>query len=114
MKQYSGSIVSLALATILAATPLYGVQWPLWTIGPIVGVFLVVGYLLRPSKSAPPTPASSPRRDTAFVRGDADGSTFDDIVVDGAHAVIDGNARNAVFHNVRYRAAAAKRLFGRR
>src|SRR5215212_4366678 len=44
----------------------------------------------------------------AFVRGDASGSSFTRIDVDGADYLVDGNARNAVFTDVAFRVGRSR------
>ena len=41
---------------------------------------------------------------SAFVRGDASGSSFDQIYVDGADSFIEGNAIGAQFRRIVFRA----------
>src|SRR6266550_8830265 len=87
--QYIGTVLWGVLNLTVAAAALYGWRWPLWTIAPIVVVFVLGAYFVWPI--APPPPVG--QRGTAFVRGDASGSTFDDVDVQGADAVVDGDAR---------------------
>jgi len=105
--QYIGTVLWTALGLALAVATLYGWRWPLWTIAPIVLLFGLGAFFLWPT-TPPPPPA---RRGTAFVRGDASWSIFDDVDVQGADAVIDGDAKGAIFRNVRYRASQARRWF---
>src|ERR1022692_546184 len=104
MRQYLGSII-LTLLSISA--PVIGAvenwPWPWWIFGGMAIGLLIGAYLTRPRREVPrsaPVP-------TAFVGGDASGSTFRNIYTD-ADYVVHGNARRAIFRNIIHRRQQSK------
>jgi hypothetical protein len=78
----------------------------------VLAVGLVLGFLSVAAGYSPWLLAGLawPGRDepenerSAFVRGDASGSTFDEVVSDGSDSFIDGDALGAIFRRVIHRA----------
>jgi|SRR5215211_858744 hypothetical protein len=79
----------------------------------VVGVVFVIAglfaWLIFPEGQKQVIEPKGPERmRPAFVRGDASGSSFTRIDVDGADYLVDGNARNAVFTDVAFRVGRSR------
>jgi hypothetical protein len=79
----------------------------------VVGVVFVLAaffaWLIFPEDPKPGTePKANERIRPAFVRGDASGSSFERIDVDGADYMVDGDARNSIFEDVTFRAGRSR------
>ena len=71
-----------------------------------IAVAVVVGVLLTfPRRSA----STSPAERRTIVRGDASGSSFERFRVKGADSFVEGNAKNALFRDIWFRARRGKR-----
>lgn len=101
-RQWIGSIAVGAVGAALAVMSLWGgySHWLLVGLAALVGVGLLLTWPGR-DKAASETPEAER---SAFVRGDASGSTFDDVVSDGSDSFIEGNAIGAIFRRVIHRA----------
>ncbi len=70
---------------------------------------VLFAYLLMPIAGSPNAQQDAPK--TAFIVGDASGSRFKDVLVEGADVFIGGDARNTVLANVIFRARRLQRWF---
>lgn len=100
MRRYIGSVVAVlvgvVIAVIGAATHW---PWPWWAWVIILGLCLVCVILAFPVRKEAPS--------TAFVGGDASGSTFRNVYSEADHFVR-GNAHQALFWNVIHRSPPSR------
>jgi hypothetical protein len=93
MRQYIGSIVFAVLSVVV---PVVGSAskwpWPLWA-WVAIGILLLLGAILSFPVRKPLRPSS------AFVSGDASGSSFRNVYSD-ADNFVSGDARQAIFWNI--------------
>jgi hypothetical protein len=96
VRQYLGTVIfgllGVAVPVIGAAT-----RWP-WPWGIMLGIgvaFVVAAGLSYPVRERPEDPAPQ----TAFISGDATGSSFGNVYTD-ADFMVRGDARHAVFWNI--------------
>jgi hypothetical protein len=84
-------------------------DWNWVIIGIVFLIASVCAWLIFPEdKAAGTEPKGSERMRPAFVRGDASGSSFHRIDVDGADYMVDGDARNTIFEDVVFRAGRSR------
>jgi hypothetical protein len=93
---WAGTTIFAALGIFLAAVAGWG-EWPVWSKIAVVAVCALAAILTMPVTSQ--RPAAPHRAQTAFVRGDADGSAFRNIISNADH-FIEGNARDALFWHI--------------
>ena len=95
MRAWLGSVV---LAAVGIAVSIVGpvARWPVWLWVAIAGAFLLGAALMLPLRRREAVPTST------FIKGDADGSTFNRVDAQ-ADVFIDGNARQARLFDVIFR-----------
>lgn len=97
IRRWIGSSVVLAVGLVLAIFSVWA-GFSHWLLVGLAAVAAVAIWMTWPGRDEPGAERS------AFVRGDASGSTFDDVVSDGSDSFIEGNAIGAIFRRVTHRA----------
>ena len=97
MREYVGSLIWVLLSVVISVIGV-ATHWPwAWEAWAAVVIMLLLGAILTfPVRSHPA------REPTAFVAGDASGSTFGNVYSD-ADVFVRGNARRALFWNIIHR-----------
>jgi len=103
LRHWIGTI-SLALLGVLLTVLSVAQDWPTWAVVLVVIVAMASAALTIPLPRTRPPVAR-----TAFIKGSATGSHFDRIWVEGAEAMVDGDADNAVFRSVVFNARSNTR-----
>lgn len=86
------SIMSIGLGT---AGQIDG--WPFWVTAAVIAVTMLGAILTFPRTRF----IGSAVPGTTLIRGDASGSTFDTVVLNGVETMVDGDARQALFRDIR-------------
>jgi hypothetical protein len=95
--RWLGSSVVLAVGLVLGFLSVAAGYSP-WLLAGLAVAAAIGVFLTWPGRDEPENERS------AFVRGDASGSTFDEVVSDGSDSFIDGDALGAIFRRVIHRA----------
>jgi hypothetical protein len=84
-------------------------DWDWAVVGVVVVLAGLFAWLIFPVNQKPATESESTERmRPAFVRGDASGSSFARIDVDGADYMVDGDARETTFEDVVFRVGRSR------
>jgi hypothetical protein len=104
MSQRLGGTILAALAVVIAI--ISGIDsWP-WWLTAIFALLSLAGVILMLIPSDQKT-SEVEERPTAFIRGDASGSSLNTVYSD-ADFMVDGNARKTKFRNITHRTDRAK------
>lgn len=98
MRQWLGS-VSVAAAGLIGTVVSIATTTPWWVTGTVIGLTIAGAALTWPR--AKDADMSGTVRETAFIRGQVSGATFEDVTTK-ADVAFDGGVKNSRFHKFRH------------